>query len=488
MSDVAGVVGGVALLLAGTQERPPIRNLVLVTLDTLRADHVGCYGYFRDTTPHLDAFAAECLRFEQCFTPVAQTTPSHASLMTGVGPIEHGVLNNHGKGPDGEKTDYGLRTAATLQTLAQILAAQGVRTGGFVSATPAKKSTGLGAGFDRFTEPEEFRRSATTTLADAMEFLGEASPTPCFAWIHLYDDHGPYQWSADLKPYLTRYPDDERLHAWMKPRGFPERVTSPLGGEASAAHVINSYDGAVRFQDDQLESLFARLREPDLAASTVVVVVADHGTSDGQHDDATHGMCWEEQLQVPLLIKIPGHAPGVVATRLSTLDLWPTIAALAPELPLAPFLGQCAGSDALAPDYEPRPHFSFSAKKLGFYSVRNGRWKLLRTPNGREFLFDLDTDPNELAECTSAHADVVAKLDKLLDQELRREQKRRELHLATIGKGTGEIDPAIRAELEKLGYTDGDDSPAGAEPPAQPPVKPVKKADEQKTGEKPAGG
>src|SRR5688572_67327 len=160
-----------------------VQNLVVVTLDTVRADHLSCYGYFRDTTPNLDALAAESLRFTNCRTPIAQTTPSHTSLFTGVGPYEHGLLSNHEHTAGGTRGGGArLESSATLQTLAERCKARGMKTGGFVGATPVKKHTGLDAGFESWSEPERIRRPAAEVVRDAVKFMNGCGEAPFFVW------------------------------------------------------------------------------------------------------------------------------------------------------------------------------------------------------------------------------------------------------------------------------------------------------------------
>lgn len=180
---------------------------MVVTLDTVRADRLGCYGYFRDTTPALDALAKQSLRFTRCLTPIAQTTPSHATLFTGVGPIEHGVLSNSVKKPGGDRTMWMLQTSPTLQTVAQVLRARGMKTGGFVAATPVKKGAGLDAGFEAWTQPTDTRRPANRVVADALRFVENCGNAPFFAWIHVFDAHAPFEPPFPPKTYLERFAD-----------------------------------------------------------------------------------------------------------------------------------------------------------------------------------------------------------------------------------------------------------------------------------------
>ncbi len=430
--------------------RPPVRNLVVVTLDTVRADHLGCYDYFRDTTPHLDAFAAQSLRFTRCLTPIAQTTPSHTSLFTGVAPYEHGVFSNHSGMSARPGAPAGLKTSAVLATLAEVLRARGMKTGGFVAATPVKRHTGLAAGFEAWAEPDSPRRGGREVIADALKFIDERGERPYFLWVHLFDAHEPLRPPTLPKPYLDRFGEEPRLASWLTERAFPATTQELEQHELTVPEVNNHYDGALRFLDEQLEVLLERLRRPQARDATAIVVVADHGTSNGQHSLMGHGVCWDEQFRVPLLIRVPGVEPRVVDVAMSTLDLWPTLFALAPELRDEGFAQQCRGSDVLASGFEPRPIFGMAARQNDVEALTAGRWKLLRAPRGVVHLFDLDADPFELADVSAQQPEIVARLSKLLDAEVSRQKQAGALRRK--GAAAAVVDPKVLEELRALGY------------------------------------
>jgi choline-sulfatase len=455
--------GFIALLvLAGPRQEaaapapPRVQNLVVVTIDTVRADHLGCYGYFRDTTPELDALAAESLRFTNCRTPIAQTTPSHASIMTGVGPLEHGVLSNH----DPDPAHMHLSTNATLRTLAQAFSARGFRTGGFVGAAPVKRATGLAEGFAEWREPAESRRSGAEVVRDALDFLDRSRGARRFVWAHLYDAHEPLKPPSLPDSYATRYgADDPEQARWLAARGFPAEQPDLVKRGISIAEENARYDGALRYLDDQLAPLLARLRSPPLRDTTALVVVADHGTANGQHGHMGHGICWDEELRVPLLIRVPGVAPRVIETPLATTDLWPTLFALAPALADEEFRAQCRGANVLAGEYEPRPIFALAARGPKLMTLTAGHWKLIRRPNGGRRLFDLAADPNELTDVVAQHAEVADRLGRLLDAEVAREKRAHQLHGLTAASGA--VDPKLLEQLRALGYVGGSAAPAG---------------------------
>ncbi len=434
------------------------RNLVVVTIDTVRADRLGCYGYFRDTSPRLDRFAAESLRFTRCLTPVAQTTPSHWSLFTGVTPHEHQVLTNFSGGGTRAGGVKGRKSVATLRLLAERMRERGVKTGGFVASAPTKAKTGLAAGFDTFTEPDEMRRLGQSVVADALAFVDGCGDAPFFAWLHLFDAHEPLKPPYLPTDYMDRYVEDDALRGWLRERDFPAAITALAKRGISVAEVNNHYDSALRHLDDQLTRLLDRLDRSPLRESTAVVIVADHGTAAGQRDHMGHGMCWDEQLRVPLLIRVPGIEPRVIDTPCSMLDLWPTVFGLAPTLADADFATQCRGSDVLAADHVERPVFSMGAKP-NYDSMTTRRWKLLRDPDGVR-LFDLESDPHEAKDVAADHPEVVTRLKAALVAEVARHKKAGQLHQRAGADGV--LDPKLVEELRALGYTEDDPSGGGA--------------------------
>ncbi len=457
-----------AAAIAFHQEAIPVpppaapQRLVVVTLDTVRVDRLGCYGYFRDTTPNLDRFATDALRFTRCQVPIAQTTPSHTSLFTGVGPFEHGVTSNHARRSNEEPSEIGLETSATLRTLAESFQQRGFATGGFVTATPVKRFTGLAKGFDEWSEPERGRRIGHEAIRDALAFLDRHKEESMFVWVHLYDAHEPYTAPTPPKQFLSRYSSEPRLLDWLAARNFPSRSADLEAHGRDVISTQNDYDGALRFMDQQLGVLLTRLETEPLYSSTTVVLVADHGTALGQHDHVGHGICWEEQLQIPLLVRVPGLAPGVVDEPLSTLDLWPTLSALVPGLLDAAWLPQCRGADVLSPDHTPAPRFAISGRDSSLASVRAGRFKLIRDERRATQLFDLDADPNETKDVAVDHPDVVQRLSALVADEVARQKRAHALHRSPSGE-SGSVDPKLLEELRELGYVGADAGSADEE-------------------------
>ncbi len=431
-------------------------NLLLVTIDTLRADHLGCYGYFRDTSPTIDALAAESVLFERAYCPMATTLPSHVSLLTGLNPLEHGILANQEHGGDRFVSRPGARS------IAEILKEEGYATGAFVSAAPIKKSTGIAAGFETFVEPEGAQCRAEETVGHALRWIEDRAERRFFAWVHVYDPHWPRK---PPSPYLERYRDEAGLDRFLAERRIPDSVAeAPCKLATKTRPATNAYDGAIRYVDDQLARLLNAVRERGLLDRTVVVVTADHGEGLNQHDWPAHGRNWEEQLRVPLLIRFPGgrgDLPERFEPVVSLIDVLPTVLARL-ELPRArEFVSQASGRDVLSREFDERPILSLrtgrdcgdDAGPIASWTTR--RWKFLHQPKLGDRLFDLGADPHELSDLSAERPDVVealrADLLAAIDGETARGEALQE------GKRLEDepLDPRIREQLESLGYVGG---------------------------------
>jgi choline-sulfatase len=299
----AGGDGGPGSGNAGNVEGARGANLLLVTLDTVRADHLGCYGYGPAETPALDRLAREGVRFARASSAAPLTLPSHASILTGLLPLHHGVRNNGAAG-----------LAAGTPTLATLLGAAGYRTGAFVAAFVLDHRFGLAPGFETYDDEVnrdpnagwvlEAERAGDQVVDRALAWLGRLGQLgrlgkddsrPFFLWVHLYDAHAPYR---PPSPYRER-------------------------------HAGRPYDGAIAFDDAQVGRLLAEIDRRGWRERTVVAVTADHGESLGEHGEATHGLLlYEPDLAVPLLLRGPGLAPRVVQTPVGLVDLAPTLAGM----------------------------------------------------------------------------------------------------------------------------------------------------------------
>ena len=504
------------LALAGCARQAQRPNVLLVTIDTLRADHVGCYGYGRDTTPNLDALAAEELRFTRAGSPRAKTTPAMASLMTGAYPHEHGVR------------DLASPLAPDVPLLAEAMRRAGYRTGAIVGNWVLGQSrAGLARGFDLWSEwlpdvvgvpPHDAPQRGARSLTDgALVALGLAQPPdepgfeprraltqgqrPWFLWLHYMDPHGAYDPPADARVFshaqverLPVYVESElpRTQPPHPPRvadyNVPAEARLPDGG-VDVGVVRDLYDGEIRYADRELGRLLDALRAAGLLDRTLVVVTADHGESLGEHRYwFEHGMYpYENTCRVPLVVRTP-RAPGAPPTvgvregEVSLVDLAPTLLDWLDVPPLARGAGNGprgrsrralldGPSAANLPIFCEKVERAERAGVVQSKAVRLGDWKLIRRFAARddpadarardlvllgEELFDLARDPLE-AENRIDEPPAAAPLE-LLRGELQRftDADRELVDLDRILQRQRERlehgDPEVLRVLEALGY------------------------------------
>ncbi len=398
------------------------KSLLLVSIDTLRADHLGCFGYTAAQTPRLDALARSGLRFARATTVMPLTLPAHASLMTGTFPAWHGVRDNGG-----------FYLGEDQLTLAETLRDEGFRTGGFVSAFVLDHRWGISQGFDKFFDDfdlEKFgdapgmdviQRAGSETVEQALAWLSADRERPFFAWVHLYDPHTPY---AAPEPFRSRFP----------------------------ATMIGAYDAEIAATDAQLGRLLDALEIQGRLDETLVVVTGDHGEMLGEHGEQSHGFfIYEAATHIPVIVAGPGVPRRDVPDQVRIVDLMPTALELlhvaAPKpvqgvslMPLA--RGEQLSLVAQSESWYPRYHYGWSE----LISLQDSRAKYIRAP--RPELYDLQLDPGELQD-KSDDAGRLATLDRALTEELARSTS------ATAAKGPQTIDAEAEEKLAALGYVGG---------------------------------
>lgn len=441
---------GLGLAACGP-EAPPPRSLVFITLDTVRADHLSLYGYGRPTSPVLEELGARAAVFTNAFSQQTNTSPSHASMFTGLYPQVHGSETNFQTLP------------ADRATLAQILREQGFRTAGFVSGAAMQKYTGLDRGFEVYRdEMKGWRRDGRAAVEEAIAWLGSLRSLPeeprFFLFLHLYDAHGPYHvapgrkilfQSADPGPLLENVPEYQR---WM-PGGKDLRHLNQF---------VDRYDTQIRYVDTLVGEILKHV-DPK---TTAVVVTADHGETLGEryHVLDHGGQVYDEQIRIPLVVRVPRGEPRRIETMVETIDLLPTLLDVL-RIPrpqglalqgdsLAPLLGgdrrplrsvTLAGArsePAWYPEYE-------LDKKRQIYSIRSSRWKLIAYPGvERDYLelFDLETDPGETRDVAAEHPGVRTTLADALARW--REQR-------SPARPEADLPEELRAKLRQLGYISG---------------------------------
>ena len=358
--------------LVGSTRRADPLNLVLITLDTMRADRLPAYGFQGVRTPAIDRIANEGIVFEEAFAAVPLTLPSHASILTGLNPPRVGIRDNASPPLAGEFT-----------TLAEVLRGQGLKTAAFVASGVLSAGRGLSQGFEHYSEGAPgrcpgapARRRAGDVTDDALEWLAANDKAPFFAWIHLFDTHRPY----DL-------PDDYR-----------DRHLDP-------------YLDAIAYEDAQIARVIAHLDARGLTRNTVIVIAGDHGESMGSHGEESHGLfVYQEALRVPLIVRGPGLSPRRVRSVARLVDVTPTVldlfgvAATGLDGVSLARAGLGRGGDAPLEVYAE----SMYAERFGWSGLRSLRadqYKLIDAP--RPELYDLDRDPAEARNVAAEHPAVV---------------------------------------------------------------------------------
>jgi arylsulfatase A-like enzyme/Flp pilus assembly protein TadD len=396
--------------------------IILISIDTLRADRLPVYGYTKIPTPNIDALAADGIAFERAYAHAPQTLPSHASILSGRLPFEHGVRDNVG---------FQVRQGERL--LPSLLAPRGYKSGGVVSAYVLRKDTRIDQGFDFFdsqlppASPEasigQVQREGLASLAVAERWLDSRASDRVFLLLHLYEPHKPYTPPSRFAPY-------------------------------------GAYDGEVAYSDEIVGRLIEGLKRRDLYDAATIVLLSDHGEGLGDHGEQEHGLfLYNESIRVPLIVKLPGGRSGGrrVDVPVQHVDLVPTLLDLtgAPPvqgLPGRSLTGLLLGSGEQPPDrliyseaLYPRYHFGWSE----LYALTDSRHRFIRAP--RDELYDLEQDPAERHDVSRQRARTVIALRAELDRLLGR---------AAV-PDPGEIPREDLERLQALGYVGGGARVAG---------------------------
>jgi arylsulfatase A-like enzyme/predicted Zn-dependent protease len=430
---LAAAAAAYVLFFAGGPDFAGLRkdrdfNVIVITLDTTRADRLPSYGCQDVVTPTLDAFAARGVQFEKCYAQTPLTLPSHTTLMTGTLPLFHGIRDNGG-----------FFVPEKLKTMAELFKDKGYETGAFIAAYVLDSKWGLNQGFDTYFDKFDLskfkrvslgtvQRPANEILDQALPWLEERKAKRFFAWLHLYDPHTPYD---PPPPY-------DRLYA------------------------NRPYLGEIAFADSEIGRLWGWLQSNGLLEKTFIVFAGDHGESLGEHEEQSHGFfVYQAAIHVPLIVVTPfPKLQGVVSPEVTTLaDVLPTVCDMA-GLPvpaevqgkslLPAFFGRRRKETPLAysETYYPRFHYGWSDLK----SVQDGRYKLILAPLPE--LYDVVTDPREEKN--------LIYLEKEVYENLNTEA---EAFIARAGRNAYEmdvskVDEETREKLSALGYVGSFTDPA----------------------------
>ena len=423
MRRLASLLLFLAFAFSGSGAARP--NVILITLDTVRADRMGFLGSKKQLTPHLDAFARQGVVFEHAYSQAPITPVSHATILTGTFPQFHGVRN------------FGDRLPPTVPLISDILHAQGYRTGAFVSSIILDPKNGFASGFERGFDRYDagFHRQKTgekreasmqrrgeVTLEHVLAWLGQKKGAPFFLWMHLWDAHDPYN---PPEPFRTRF------------AGAP-------------------YNGCIAYLDATVEKLFDYLRQQGVYDNSLIVLAADHGESLGEHGELTHSIfLYDSTIHVPLVIKLPGNrdAGQHVAATASLVDVAPTILQALGTTPPAAMQGRSLLSLIGNPNPPDRPSMAVgdhSERSFGWsalLALRVGHHLYVRAP--RPELYDLTTDPGELKDVYATDRPLAARLDSQLENFLGR------VSAGAPQPLNGGLDQKSMEKLSALGYVAG---------------------------------
>jgi arylsulfatase A-like enzyme len=428
VSRVTALLVACALLAACDMRRP---NVIVIVMDTTRADHMGFQGYSRATTPRLDAFAKDATQFRDAWSPANWTGPSHASLFTGLRPEHHGL--------QGETHPY---LGPGIPTLAERLAAAGYATACFSNNTVVSPAFGLTRGFSRVEilaeRTERVRPWARETHEAAAAWARTVARDgqPFFLFVNDMEAHLPYAPDAEATARFVRgapkRAEFEAARAW----GYPRFLAYDAHVEDLTAFEIglltDLYDAEIATLDAEIGALFDALRRDGLLDTTVVVVAADHGENLGDHHLYEHAFGLHRTLlHVPLLVRCPGRlAPGRVVDDVVRLeDVFPTVLdacelQVPADLDGVSLLGNTSGRVARASQPRMDDHarriqeiygkVDVSRLACGVRSVHEGPFHLIAYDDGREELFDLRTDPEERADLAQKDPATATRLRALL--------------------------------------------------------------------------
>jgi len=410
-------------------------NVLLITIDTLRADRLGCYGYQKIETPRIDNFAQEGVLLENNIADVPLTLPSHASILTGTYVLYHNVRDNG---------NYILRKE--YLTIAEILKECGYATSAFVSAFVVDSRFGLDQGFDYYYDFDEeildeekalalseIQRIGEETNREFFDWLSKNYRNRFFTWLHLYDPHDPY---TPPEPYRTRY-----------------------------SHSL--YDGEVAYIDMLMGEIISRLKAFGILDDTLIIFASDHGEALGEHNEETHQyFIYDSVMHVPLIFRLPGTLPQgkVIKEQTRNIDIVPTILSLLnidlkkyPELQgvdLLPLLkGEVSNLQLEAYSETKIPQFRFGWSDLA--SIRYEGWKYIRAP--RPELYDVAADPGELNNLIEQHQDKADEFQKRLELLVKNYSAE-----ASDEVKPQRLDAESAAKLQSLGYLTGTTSKQSA--------------------------
>jgi arylsulfatase A-like enzyme len=400
------------------QRSPAKANVILISIDTLRADHLSCYGYFRRTSPHLDRLAADSVLFERAYAQSPNTLISHATMLTSLNPISHGA-----------RPDRALDESIT--TLAELFRSHGFRTAGFTAhPTWLNRKMGFAQGFDYFLSGD---RVAPGQLRQALYWLRSlkrqsagGAEEPFFLFVHLYDVHSDFK----KRPYHTGTPFDRLFTGFYEGRFRGCRAGRcasqflllanehhELLSEDELKWIIALYDGSVAYVDHHLGVFFGELRQLGLMEDTWVVVTSDHGEEFREHGQLLHSQPYEETARVPLIVRPPGGGfARRIAAPVGLVDLLPTLAEAVGIEPEGPIEGRSLLPLIRGTAMEQSPPVFWTGYDPTDIAVRTGEYTLDSWgKRGSVELYEYGADPGQRVNVARSHRRVTQSLRRTVD-------------------------------------------------------------------------
>jgi arylsulfatase A-like enzyme len=450
-------------------------NFVLITLDTTRADHLGCYGYSKNTTPFLDSLAQKGVLFENAYANATWTLPSHTSLFTGMMPSVHGVGYSN------------FFVSPSVKTIAESLQQKGYTSAAFIGGPFLVSAFNINQGFDFYDEHldphSELKRLTLFRLISKItgkqlwhtdgqrrgaEINQEVSSylkwvvnrQPFFLFINYFDAHEPYDPPQEIR-------DEMKIHTTMKGniRFYPLNKQNGIACHADKTPLTESefqqlrdlYDGELRYQDQQLQALWKMLEEAGVASKTILIIASDHGETIGEHQFLDHGHnLYQEQVHVPLLFYNSGLFSGgrKITEKVQLIDIYPTLLEFVGLKPDSGIQGHSLIPGLRSNKFPVRPvlseididsHPRFAAFKRSQRMILEDSLKYIDSSNRQNHLFDLQTDPAEMIDQQNNHPEKAEELRKKSNELFRALEILKH-------KGSGQLDEETREKLKALGY------------------------------------
>jgi arylsulfatase A-like enzyme len=427
----------IVVLFVMPHTRRPLRHLVIVSLDTLRADHLGAYGYRKPTSPVFDALATTGVLFERAVAQGPATLPSHGALLTGLYPSAYGDSPVPFGPPPG------------VPTLAEILKAHGFATWGFVDGGYLARSFGLGRGFDHYEDRRTGLSNILVRLDRWLDIHGDAPRI--FLFVHCYNIHTPYNPPSDARRLLGAGPWRGKFSVGAADLDVIERMR-PKPTASDIAPIVGLYDAGIRATDDLLTRLLAILARHHLREDTAIVILSDHGEEFLEHGRTQHKQLYfAPNLHVPLLFLLPGQKPLRIGTTVELIDVMPTALEL---LGLPPYPGamgrSLVGLMRGSTDEEGSAYSEGTVWNATLRTLITDRFQLFYdVAKGDAHLYDVAQDPDAHRDLAPTHPETTTKLLRKLRRRMDEAAIRR-THVTVAPS----IDPRVREDLRALGYVE----------------------------------